>query len=237
MAQPVKPDMAYQQEADVDALPERLRSAISAAGGNAAVIASSGIKSRTLSHYLAGSAQPSARSLARLARACGVSIDWLVFGTAQGGGFSEAPDMALTTIPGTFAFIPGLEVEASAGGGSVGSEEEVGGLLAFRRDWLRRAGINPGAARVLRARGDSMEPTIYDGDILLADTSIDHVVDNGIYVVVLAGLALVKRVHPGRDGSITLISDNQLYPREVVPKADLPDLLVAGRVMWFGRRL
>ena len=82
-----------------------------------------------------------------------------------------------------------------------------------------------------------MEPTIFDGDILLADTSIDHVVDNGIYVVVLSGLALVKRVHPNRDGAITLTSDNAIYPRETVPKEELADLQIAGRIMWFGRSI
>lgn len=82
-----------------------------------------------------------------------------------------------------------------------------------------------------------MEPTIRDGDTLLLDTSIDRVKDNGIYVVVIDGLVVVKRVHMSRDGTVTLISDNQLYPPEEVPAAEVPEIRFAGRVMWFGRSI
>ena len=82
-----------------------------------------------------------------------------------------------------------------------------------------------------------MEPTVFDGDILLADTGLDRIVDNGIYVIVFNGLVLLKRVHPTRDGSLTLISDNPIYPRETIPASDVPDLHIAGRIMWFGRRI
>jgi phage repressor protein C with HTH and peptisase S24 domain len=142
-----------------------------------------------------------------------------------------------------YTLVPRLQVQASAGPGAVGFAEEQGqfddpgNILAFRRDWLRRIGVAPQAARALTARGDSMEPTIHDGDILLADTSVEHIVDNGIYVLVLAGLLLLKRVHPTRDGSVTLISDNPLYPQEIVPVHEIPDLVVAGRIRWFGRSI
>lgn len=133
--------------------------------------------------------------------------------------------------------IPRLAVEASAGNGALAHHEESAGMLAFRADWLRRMGINPHAARALTAKGDSMEPTIRDGDILLVDTSIDRVRDNALYVVVLGGLVLVKRVHVKRDGSLTLISDNSTFPPEDVPANETDDLSIAGRVMWFGRSI
>ena len=62
-------------------------------------------------------------------------------------------------------------------------------------------------------------------------------VDNGIYIIIHASLVLLKRVHPTRDGAVTLISDNPIYPRETVPAAEVAELEIAGRVMWFGRSI
>ena len=82
-----------------------------------------------------------------------------------------------------------------------------------------------------------MEPTIRDGDILVVDTSITTVRDNSIYIIVYSGNVLVKRVHLRRDGSLTLISDNDRYPPEDVPLDEVPDLHIAGRLMWYGRSI
>ncbi|MBX8800706.1 helix-turn-helix transcriptional regulator [Ochrobactrum sp. MR28] len=82
-----------------------------------------------------------------------------------------------------------------------------------------------------------MEPTIRDGDVLLVDTSITSVYDNAIYIVVYNGHVLVKRVNLKRDGALTIISDNDRHPPEEVPLAEVPDLHIAGRVMWFGRSI
>ncbi|PTW61383.1 peptidase S24-like protein [Breoghania corrubedonensis] len=82
-----------------------------------------------------------------------------------------------------------------------------------------------------------MEPTIRDGDVLLVDTSINAVRDNAIYVVVLGGLVLVKRLQIKRDGSLRLISDNDRFEAEDVPANEASDIHVAGRVMWYGRSI
>jgi phage repressor protein C with HTH and peptisase S24 domain len=208
---------------------KRLKKAVKAAGGNNVVSKASGIGARDLTRYVTGSTQPKADALAALGRACRVSLDWLLLGIA-----SDAQGEASEN---EFSFIPRLEVEASAGSGAVALDEDVGGLLAFRTEWLRRVGINPGSARALKARGDSMEPTIRDGDILLVDTSIDRVMDEGIYIVVVGGLVLVKRLSVRRDGSLILKSDNGRYEDERIPKAELAELAVSGRVMWFGRAI
>jgi phage repressor protein C with HTH and peptisase S24 domain len=99
-------------------------------------------------------------------------------------------------------------------------------------------GINPDHAHVLTNRGDSNEPTIRDGDVLLVDTSIDRVIDNAFYIVVYNGTALLKRVQIMRDGGIVLSSDNKgAYRDERVEPADVPGLRIAARLMWFGRSI
>lgn len=103
---------------------------------------------------------------------------------------------------------------------------------------MRMLGVNPSFARVLTVRGDSNEPTIRDGDHLLVDISINRVVDERFYVVVVAGVVLVKRVQLDLGGGgITLMSDNEAYKPQRVAASDLPDLHIAGRVAFYGRSI
>jgi phage repressor protein C with HTH and peptisase S24 domain len=182
---------------------------------------------KTLSRYMAGKEAPFT-VVASLASAAGRSMSWM----ATGGDDQRTPD--------GFRLIRRLDTEASAGAGAVVEAEPADTLevLAFREDWLRRRGINPLTTHALTARGDSMEPTIRDGDVLLVDTSIDFVRDNAIYVVVFAGRTLVKRLQVLRDGSVAIKSDNKdVFDDEVVPAAEVPGIDVAGRVMWYGRSI
>ncbi|WP_375591011.1 helix-turn-helix transcriptional regulator [Hoeflea alexandrii] len=195
--------------------------------------------------YLAG-ATPGVDKVVAIAEAKEVSLDWLARGVgpmkldvgedgpASGGG------MLMLRQAGSaekFALVPRLDIQASAGNGRIAISEEPLEYLAFQAAWLRGRGINPASARILTARGDSMEETIRDGDVLLVDTSIDRVRDNSIYVVVYGDMVLVKRVHGRINGSLQLISDNPRYPAEEVPKGEVDQLHVAGRVAWYGRSI
>ena len=42
--------------------------------------------------------------------------------------------------------------------------------LAFKRDWLARMGLRPENLSVIAANGESMAPTIHDGEVLLIAT-------------------------------------------------------------------
>lgn len=195
-----------------------------------------GIGPTNLQNYLNG-ALPRADKAAQIADATGVSIEWLITGRGE-----KYPRSSSVAAPGNaeadFEFIPRLDIHASAGTGSLAVHEETVDFLAFRSEWLRKVGINPQAARVLTARGDSMEPTIRDGDILLLDTSINRIIDNAIYVVVYSGLVLLKRVQVKLDGSVVLSSDNSaVYVPEVVQPSEVESLHVAARLMWFGRSI
>ncbi len=223
-------------------LAERIRECAKLAGSGNALAERSGIARTTLENYLNGRSEPKAGALVSMAKAAGVRVEWL----ASGGGpmLIGCTDTPETTSDISayrdFSLIRRLSVEASAGYGALSGPEDHdndAGMLAFQSDWLHRHGINPRAARALTAKGDSMEPTIRDGDILLVDTSIDRVRDNAIYVVVLGGLVLVKRLQVRRDGSLRLISDNDRFEPEEVPANEATDIQVAGRVMWYGRSI
>lgn len=201
----------------------------------------SGIGDSTLRKYLDGS-EPGMDKLSRIAEAADVSLDWLIAGRGDmkaGSNLGRNKTAVMASgqeLPG-LTMVARLDIQASAGNGALALSEDPVDFLAFPEDWLRARNINPHFARILSAKGDSMEPTIRDGDILLVDTSIDRVRDNSIYIVVYNGLLLVKRMHGKFDGGMTLISDNTLYPPETIGAADVPSLQVAGRVMWFGRSI
>lgn len=217
---------------DLQLLVERLKAAVKAAGGNKEVARKSGVPLSTLNSYLAAEADPKITKLARIAEVCGTSIDHLMSGSPT----QHRPEIWTRE----FSFVPRYDVRVSAGPGAIVPFEDIDGtrqFVAFRTEWLRRIGVNPKTAEVLVAVGDSMEPTIRDGDLLLIDRSIDRMVDNGIYVLVIAGMVLLKRLQTRRDGSAVLKSDNARYDDEVVPAHEVPDLRIEGRVRWFGRTI
>lgn len=210
-----------------------------------------GINDTSMRAYLKDT-MPGLDKLVAIADASGVTLDWLARGmeprSITGGdaaGHVSMPSagqggMLMIQQAGStegFALVPRLDIQASAGNGRIAINEEPLEYLAFQAAWLRGRGINPASARILTARGDSMEETIRDGDVLLVDTSIDRVRDNSIYVVVLGDMVLVKRIHGRINGSLQLISDNPRYPAEEVPKGEVDQLHVAGRVAWYGRSI
>jgi phage repressor protein C with HTH and peptisase S24 domain len=130
--------------------------------------------------------------------------------------------------------VPAIGVSASTGPGSqVDAELEVG-KFAFRRSWVQKRGLNAQALRVLTAKGDSMEPTIRDGDILLADSSVEHVKADGIYLIEQGGELRCKRLQSMIDGGVRIRSDNARYETEVVPPGQVELLRVVAKVVWIG---
>ncbi len=85
------------------------------------------------------------------------------------------------------------------------------------------------------ARGDSMEPTIYSGDSLVIDKTMNSVTsDGGIYVINYDGELFVKRVQKQLNGTVAITSDNKNYGDIVIPSSDLNILRIIGRVVWSG---
>jgi phage repressor protein C with HTH and peptisase S24 domain len=134
------------------------------------------------------------------------------------------------------ARVPLLDVRASAGAGSFADAERVRAAVRFDTAWLRRLRLDPSSLSVIQVSGDSMAPTLDDGDDILVDHSDgrDRLRD-GVYVLRADGVLNVKRLalDPARR-RVTVKSDNPAYPNWPVTDADSLDLV--GRVVWAGRR-
>ncbi|WP_290369123.1 S24 family peptidase [Vibrio hippocampi] len=84
---------------------------------------------------------------------------------------------------------------------------------------------------VVFVKGDSMADTITDNDSLLIDTESRVPIDGHIYVVRLGDELYAKRIQKSFDGSLVLISDNKDYGPIAVPKEQLNELCIVGKVV------
>lgn len=133
--------------------------------------------------------------------------------------------------------VPKLAIGASAGAGASIDGEAIEGAVAFDTRWLRDLGADPRALSIIRVEGDSMAPTLNDGDDILVDSrDAAERLRDGIYVLRMDDALMVKRVAraPGQ-GRLAVISDNAHYRSW----DDLPMKAVqlVGRVVWTGRRV
>lgn len=134
------------------------------------------------------------------------------------------------------AFVQELELGYSMGGGSVFESYEQRGIVPFQRDWLRS--MMRGTVEdlfVARGEGDSMQPTLLDGDIVLIDTSQKDVrQQDRIWALAYGDLGMIKRVRRLPGGTYSIMSDN---PAVAPFNAADDEMYVIGRVIWIGRRI
>lgn len=132
-----------------------------------------------------------------------------------------------------WADVPRLQVGVSAGPGIFNAEEAAMGAFRFSRHWLRQQGLDPARLSLVVVSGDSMAPTLSDGDEILVE-SFDGRMRDGVHVVLVDSNTLVKRIDTSRAGRLVLISDNSIYPPMDIP---LDEAEVIGRVVWKSGRI
>lgn len=129
--------------------------------------------------------------------------------------------------------VPRVAVGASAGPGGVAEIEETGRPIAFDETMLRALGAGRREAlSIIGVAGDSMEPTLYDGDDILVDRDATRIRWGAIYVLRVDDLLVVKRV-VREGGKLVVRSDNPAHADIIDPQP----LQVVGRVLWCGRKL
>lgn len=134
--------------------------------------------------------------------------------------------------------VPQLDVGASAGPGAVPGEERAQSHIAFDPKWLRRLGAGDGSQlSIIRVEGDSMTPTLADGDEILVDRAdAAERLRDGIYVLRRDDVLMVKRLALDPSGRrVTIQSDNEAYSSW--PGCKLGSIEIVGRVVWCGRKL
>lgn len=217
-----------------DPVSERLRDMVTFLGGKDAAARVTGKSEAQIRRYEDGDSEPPFEVVAKLADKAGRSLDWVA------GGAPVAEMQMRPAPPEDFLMIPKFEIRASAGRGKSLVPDEIygpSGFVGFRKEWLRSIGVPPDKAEFLIAEGDSMEPLIRDGDLMLINRAIRSIVTAGIYAVTWSGMMVVKRCYIRSDGSLLLKSENPVYPEEVITPDRLHDVIIEGRIRWAGRTM
>ena len=215
-----------------------------------------GVSQSGMQKWLNGVSEPGRDKLVALAKVAGVSVEWLATGRGP-----KAPPQDLPTglhrpvifnspndLSDDYILIPLFDQAAAAGDGALALElehDESGARpssetrLAFLKAWLRgHKGLHPSKLFLLTVAGDSMEPTLSQGDVVLVDRSTKRVTNDGLYIVRLDDSLLVKRVQAMPGGILQVTSDNQAYaPFTLRLEDEGRDVAIIGRVVWVGKEM
>lgn len=183
-----------------------------------------GVSTATVSLYLKKGGMPSLDRAIEIANKEGVDINWLANGEE------------LRTCKPYFGSIriPKYNVSACAGGGCYIDEEYVVESIEVTPNWLKHRNLTGKNLCIIRADGNSMEPSIADGDDLLIDLGE---IDNqkaleGVYVISIDDVLRVKRLEYSIvDNGYRILSDNPLYKEELVRREELERMRVIGKVV------
>ena len=164
-----------------------------------------GIGQSGYSFWESGRSKIDNASLAKLADFYGVTVDYLL-----GGG----PDVAQKTaarIPVLGDVAAGIPIEVIT---DVVDYEEIDGALAATGEFFG-----------LRIKGDSMEPRMRDGDVVIVRKQDDAETGDTVVVLVNGDSATVKKIKYGPDG-ISLIPTNPVHDVQFYSRADVERLPV-----------
>ena len=153
-------------------------------------------------------------------------------------------DKAAADIPGSmrvhaadkddegFIQIPMVKLRLQAGvtGFQTEPERRDGGTLGMRKGWIERTGYHPASLIAIQVKGASMEPSLYEDDIVVINTADKKPVDGQVFAINYEGEAVVKRMT--RDaGMWWLSSDNPDQTKYHRKSCRGDECLIIGRVV------
>lgn len=186
-----------------------------------------GVSRSTIGMYETGSREPDFETSEAIADVFNVDMDYLmgrsnverqfpVTAPPIPSGFDPLPDMVEIPLVGHIAC-----------GEPITAEENLEGYVSAPAMWH--------ATFALLCRGDSMEPTICDGD--LAAIKKDVQIENGQIVAVRIGdEATLKRVYIHKD-YIELRPENPAYTSIILRKEEISEVAIEGRAVGLCRGL
>jgi phage repressor protein C with HTH and peptisase S24 domain len=151
-------------------------------------------------------------------------------------GAVPAPTPGMIAEQLGLVLVPEVDLEYGMGGGTVVLEDADSRSIPFPRAWLESLTSSPVEQLFFaRGRGDSMMPTLLDGDVVLIDRSVRKIVEQDrIWAVGYGDLGAIKRVRRKGSGGFKIMSDNPLVSDEEVSD---DELFIVGRIIWIGRKI
>lgn len=211
----------------------------------------SGIPQRRLENLVAGKIAATVAELQDIARVTNKNPRWLIEGTGNPllpvngddgrSDFEQAQveahygELDRATRDPSLVYVPFLNVSASAGGGYLNDEYETPHKFhAFSRTWIEGTlGDDHSYAATIKVVGDSMQPRLVSGDIVLVNTKIRTVQPGRVMIVWSAKDGLkIKRV--GRRNGIPWATSDNLDTSETPAEFQFEEQNLRGLVFWHG---
>ena len=133
-----------------------------------------------------------------------------------------------------YVIIPHIEVKFSAGNGHLAayepSQRDIGS--AHLLSWVHKKKISPKNLMTVDIDGDSMEPNIKSGSVVMLDKSIntlEQVQSGKVYAIRYGNELKIKRLSRRFDGALIIDSDNPQYQREIVEADQLEHIGIIGK--------
>ena len=182
----------------------------------------------------------SKETVEKLAELLNVDVGWLLTGNGsenlqQHDGAPviawESPD---DLDPNKYVIIPHVEVKFSAGNGHLAayepSQRDMGS--AHLLSWIHKKKVSPKNLMTVDIDGDSMEPNIKNGSVVMLDKSIntlDQIQSGKVYAIRYGNELKIKRLSRRFDGALIIDSDNPQYQREIVEADQLEHISIIGK--------
>lgn len=206
-----------------------------------------GLSTSTIDGYRRGIKTPKFEILAFIQNRYKISLDWIVDGhTGQftddrraepfpGAGVrcrDSGVDSDIGVLPADeFVFIP--QMAGTVSNGELAPDRTTEMRIAFRRDWIARKGLAQNMS-IIKVQGDSMDPTLMSGDLVLVDHSKDATTRGGLFAITIDQEILIKRIQPLMDSKLLVISDNAKY---TTLEMAAENIHINGKVIWFAREI
>lgn len=190
------------------------------------LVAATGASKGTVTNWISGVNNPTGNRLVQLAKALKTSSGWLLTGVEMDIYPVETWDSS-TPLDDDEIEIPFFkDFSFACGSGSIGEAILLNEnrKLRMSKTTLRNKAIDQSNAIATLASGDSMSPTIKDGDTIHIDLGRNKIKDGKIFAICHGGLFLAKRLYNLPLGGIRIVSDNSdEFPEICLSSQDVID--------------
>jgi len=131
-----------------------------------------------------------------------------------------------------FYFIKKVKLQLRAGVTGFQTIPDIydGDTVSLRKNWVDRKKINPATLIAMTVAGESMEPNLFEGDVVIIDTADKVMKDGTVYAFNYDGESVIKRLVKER-GDWWLFSDNSDQTRHRPKGCRNGDCGIIGRVV------
>lgn len=128
--------------------------------------------------------------------------------------------------------VPRVKFKLSAGVSGYAVEPEAGNgkPIFFRKDWFAANGYEPSRLFAVLVSGQSMETSLWDGDLVVINTADTKPHDGDVYAINYEGELVIKRMR--RDFGQWLATSDNPDQRRYAPKRCTEDVKIIGRVVY-----